>query len=265
MTTKIFYFTGSGNALDIARTIDSALGDTEVVPLAKRLDGYSGGDEERIGLVVPVYAWGPPRIVADFARRLNPRPEQYVFSVATCGGTAGRTNLFLRRWLRANGSDLHAGFAVRGEVFAELPGMGEPLIMKLVRWLARNDMARDVTERMPEIVEIVAAKRRHDPETTNVPVDLISSRVHGVALRSFKTADKGFAVGDTCTSCGTCVRVCPRENITLVEGRPAWHQNCEACYACLHWCPEDAITFNGEPPAEPKHHPRVTLQDMLLR
>lgn len=265
MTTKIFYFTGSGNALDIARSIASGLGSTEIVPIARHLNGYSGGDEERIGLVVPVYAWGPPRMVADFARQLEPRAEQYVFSVATCGGTAGRTNVFLRRWLRENGSDLDAGFVVRGEVFAALPGMGEPLIMKVVRWLARNDMATDVKERIPEIVETVAAKRHHAPETTNFSVDLISSRVHGVALRSFKTSDKNFSVGDACTSCGTCVKVCPRENVALVDGKPVWHQNCEACYACLHWCPEEAITFNGEPPTEPKHHPKVALEDMLLR
>ena len=265
MSTKVFYFTGSGNALGVARSIASELGNTKILPIAKHLNGYSGGDEERIGLVVPVYAWGPPRMVADFVKRLKPRAGQYVFSVATCGGTAGRTNLFLRRLLRANGSDLDAGFVVRGDVFAALPGMGEPMIMKLVRWLARNDMARDAKERIPEIVEIVAAKQRHALETTNFSVDLISSKVHGAALRMFKTSDKGFAVGDTCTSCGTCVRVCPRENVTLVEGRPVWHQDCEACYACFHWCPEAAITFNDQPPTEPKHHPKIALEDMLLR
>ena len=265
MTTKIFYFTGSGNALDIARSIGSRLGDTTIVPIAKLMDGYSGGDEERIGLVFPAYAWGPPRIVADFVRKLKPNDSQYVFSVVTCGGTSGRTNLFLRQWLRANGSDLDAGFAVRGEVYAFLPGMGEPIIMKLVRWLARNDMAIDVRERLSEILETVAAKRDHAPETTNPSVDFISSKVHRIALRSFKTGDTSFAVGDACTSCSICARVCPRQNITLLDGRPVWHHDCEACFACLHWCPEEAITFNGEKAAEPKHHPRVTLKEVLLR
>lgn len=265
MSTRIFYFTGSGNALAIARSIASGLGDTEIVPMAKHPSGYSGGNEERIGLVTPVYAWGPPRMVADFTRRLRPRAEQYVFAVATCGGTAGRTNIVLRKWLRANGSNLDAGFVVRGDVFASLPSMGEPLIMKLIRWLARNDMPRYAKDRIPEIAEAVAGKHPHTPETTNFAVDLVSSVVHGPILRSFKTSDKGFAAGDACTSCGTCTRVCPRENVVLVEGKPVWHHNCEACYACLHWCPEKAISFRGNPPTEPMHHPEVTLADMILR
>ena len=265
MPTRIFYFTGSGNALSIARSIAAGLGNTEVLAIASHPDGYSAGDEERIGLVFPVYAWGPPRMVTEFVQGLRARPEQYVFAVATCGGTAGKSNRILRQRLRANGADLDAGFVVRGEVFAPLPGMGEPFIMKLVQWLARNDMAQDVKMRLPEIIDTVANKRPHALEKTNPMVDAITSALHGPILRMFRTSDKNFAAGAACTSCGVCARICPRENVVLADGKPVWHHNCEACYACLHWCPEQAITFCGQPPVEPRHHPDVSLADMLLR
>jgi len=39
MSTRIFYFSGSGNALAIARVIAAGLGDTEVLPIAKATGG----------------------------------------------------------------------------------------------------------------------------------------------------------------------------------------------------------------------------------
>lgn len=59
------------------------------------------------------------------------------------------------------------------------------------------------------------------------------SRVHG--------EDRTFTVTEACTSCGTCARVCPAENITMVDGRPVWNHRCELCCGCIHLCPVEAI------------------------
>ena len=265
MSTRIFYFTGSGNALAIARAIADGLGSAEIAPMAKHLDGYTGGDEDRIGLVTPVYAWGPPRMVADFTRRLRPQQGQYVFAVATCAGSPGRTLIRLRKVLRANGSDLEAGFAVRGDFLARFPGMDEIAIIKLIRWLGRKHVPPQASKRIPEIVEAVAAKRSHAPETGNLAVNLASSPIYAGAIRSFRKADSGFSVSDACTSCGICARVCPRENVRLESGRPVWHGNCEMCHGCIFWCPENAILTQGKSRTDPAHHPNVTVADMLVR
>lgn len=265
MNTRIFYFTGSGNSLAIARAIADGLGNAEIVPIAKYPDGYAGTDEERIGLITPVYAWGPPRMVADFVRRLKPRKGQYVFAVATCAGLPGRTLTRLRKALRANGSDLDAGFAVRGDFLPRFHGMDEVAIVKVVGWLGRNHMAARATDRMPEIVEAVAAKRPHAPETGNPSVNLVTSPIYAGAIRGFRKADSGFSVSDACTSCGICARLCPRENVRLEGGRPVWHGDCEMCHGCMFWCPENAILLQGTPRTDPAHHPDVAVADMLLR
>jgi len=31
------------------------------------------------------------------------------------------------------------------------------------------------------------------------------------------------------------------------------------------WCPQRAIALKGVTPSEPRHHPDITLADMLLR
>lgn len=263
--TRIFYFSGSGNAVAIARSIAAGLDDAEVAPMARYPEGYTGGDEERIGLITPVYAWGPPRMVAEFAEKLRPKREQYVFAVATCAGAPGRTVVALDKKLRRNGSKLDAGFAVRNDFTVSLPGMGDMAIVRLVGWLGRNRVPELAGERLPEIIRTVKTKKPSPLEGGNASANAVGSLVHGVAMSMFKTLDKGFAATDACTSCGTCANLCPRANITMVDGRPKWNGNCEACYGCLVWCPESAITMNGLARNEPSHHPEIKLADMILR
>jgi len=265
MSTKIFYFSGSGNSLAIARTIAAGLGDAEILPIAKSAGGFTGTDEERLGIVTPVYAWGMPRMIVDFAKRFKSHKGQYVFAVADCAGTPGKTLIQLRKQLRVNGSDLDAGFAVRGDFLASLTGMGDMPIIKLVQKLAGKSIPLRAGERLDEIVKAVSNRERHKPETANLAVNLIGSMMYAGAMKMFKNGDRDFSVGDACVSCGTCTKICPRENVRLVDDRPTWHQDCEMCYACYLWCPQKAISYKGEPPTDPTHHPDVSLEDMILR
>jgi len=265
MTTRIFYFTGSGNALAIAREIAERLGDAEVVPMAKHLGGCDVTGAERVGLISPVYAWGPPRMVRDFVDGLTFSDGTYTFAITTCGGTPGRSAVLIDKWLRARGSRLSAGFNVRGDFLVELPGMGEMPIIRFAGWLGRNHIPRGAAERLEEMTAVISGKRPHPVERSNLSVNLFASPIYAGAMSVFKAADKAFSVTDRCVSCGTCARVCPRENVRLVDGRPTWHRDCESCYACYLWCPQAAITYNGSPQPDPAHQPEVTLADMLLR
>jgi len=49
----IFYFSGTGNSLSIARDIAERLGDSEIKKIKDPV--YSSGVSENIGLVFPVY------------------------------------------------------------------------------------------------------------------------------------------------------------------------------------------------------------------
>ena len=76
--------------------------------------------------------------------------------------------------------------------------------------------------------------------------------------------DKQFWVTDRCNSCGICVKVCPVNNINLIEGKPVWQHKCEHCLGCLQWCPKEAIQF-GKSTAKRKryHHPDIKVQDFM--
>ena len=92
MKTKLFFFSGTGNSLKMARDLAAELGDAEVVPIPEALKKLGSIDADRIGIVFPVYMWGLPLIVAEFCRRLLAPSSAYIFGVATCGSwTLGTT------------------------------------------------------------------------------------------------------------------------------------------------------------------------------
>jgi len=265
MTNKIFYFTGTGNSLAIARQLAETLGDAEIAPMAATPNGYTAADEERIGLVFPVFGWGMPRMAEKFAQGLKAGSNQYVFAVTTCGGTAGNTLIQLRKALESNGTNLNAGYVVTGDFHITLDPPNVLPIIKFMTWLSRNHKPRSAKERLPDIVSAVSQRTANKPETSNASVNVIGSLMYRLAISSFKAGDKAFAASEKCISCGVCTKVCPRGNVTLEAGRPKWHHDCEMCNACIVWCPQVAIALQGSVPVAPSHHPDTTLSDVLLR
>jgi ferredoxin len=265
MKNKIFYFTGTGNSLAIARQMSESLGNTEIVPMAAVSGGYVGKDEERIGLVLPVFGWGMPRMAAEFVKALKPSAGQFVFAIATSGGSPGRTLVQLDKILRANGSNLDAGFVVSGDFLISVQSQTEMALIKFMSWLGRKNVPGFAKDRLPEISKIIEARKPHGPETSNASLNILGSLMYGISMKMFAKMDKDYSATNACISCGACVKLCPVENITLENGKPVWHQDCEYCFACMAFCPQSAIAMKGNVPKGSTHHPDVSLGDVLLR
>lgn len=64
MKTILYYFTGTGNSLAVARVIADRLPDTELIPMLL-LDGEKirAQKDANIGIISPLYAMGLPGIV----------------------------------------------------------------------------------------------------------------------------------------------------------------------------------------------------------
>ena len=89
METTIYYFTGTGNSLAVARDLCERLGDCRAVPIAslREKPGPIRPAADRVGIVYPVYFFGVPSIVAEIAARLDLGGARYVFAVSTNGGS----------------------------------------------------------------------------------------------------------------------------------------------------------------------------------
>jgi ferredoxin len=262
METKIFYFTGTGNSLAVARNISDRLEDTELISIPAVINGEIMADTPSIGLVFPVYIWGMPNMVVDFVNKLDVTEDQYVFAVTTCAGQPGETLLQLKRILQKKGADLHAGFAVRE---AANTIQKDNILINIARLIERNErITKSGDERLEEIAETIKNKKEHTPETSSNLLNIFGNLMYKGGMPNINTLGK-FWVNEDCHLCLNCERICPSNNIEIVDGKHHWNGKCEFCQACVQWCPKKAIHIKNEDLERRYHNPEIKVKDIILR
>ncbi len=258
MRKIIFWFSGTGNSLAVARDLAAELTDTEIIPTASAIK-TNIPDAECIGVVFTVKAFGMPRIVAEFLKRVPLDTNKYFFTVATYSMLAGAPHSEARQILKTRKRSLAAGWSIAmPNNYTVLAGA-----MSEEKQKRRFDSARN---RVRDIAEIVRKGQPGPIEDSVFPLRLLGGLIHGFAARRFHLDAKKFKAGQNCTRCGICEKVCPVENITLADGRPVWGEHCEQCFACLQWCPAEAIQFGRLTAGRKRyHHPDFTAEDLFLR
>lgn len=114
----IFYFTGTGNSGYIASKIAKENNDT-IISISKLINEekeleFTLKDGEVIGIIYPIYAYAPPKMVREFIKnvKFNNYGNNYIFSVATCGDDAGNAMELIKKELNNKGMTLNSGFSI---------------------------------------------------------------------------------------------------------------------------------------------------------
>ena len=261
METRIYYYTGTGNSLWVARMIARDLENVAIVSLADWEEGVELIDSPIIGLVFPVHIWGVPRRMVRFARALKGLQPKYVFAVAVNGGQVSATLVQLKRILDEGGMALSSGFAVTLPS-NYIPWGGPGSILEQER------LFQSALPKISGIAAFVGNLRAGPVEKGPLWQRLLFSTIYKLSFGRVPGWDKDFWVDEKCNQCATCVKVCPTHNIEMTgpDERPVWMHRCEQCFACLQWCPREAIQYGPKTPKyERYHHPKVRLQDVLLK
>jgi len=262
MTSVCYWFSGTGNSLFAARRAAREFNGMRLVPITKELAEHPPALEgEAVGLVFPVYAYGPPAIVKRFVHNAAMGNVGYLFAVCTHGGGPGNAMVVLDELLTARGRPADAAFTIRmpsNYVVGSNPLTGP----KLDAVLDKGAME------LEEMAVILAARGSAPVSSTSLGGRFKSWAVHPLFMAGLKRgADKGFFAEERCTGCGICVKSCPMGNISLTEaGRPLWHGSCEYCLGCIHACPEQAIQKGMLTRRRGRYrHPEVPLAHLLDR
>lgn len=256
----IFYFSGTGNSLSVAKNVGQSLSlPIKSIPQISTPMDYRNA--ETVGLIFPVYAWGMPRMVEEFIKQLQLSKETYIFAIAVCAGNPAGTILACERLLKKSGGVLAAGFTVylgRDRSAEELP-----LIARIIKHF-NGPPPRNFHDREGEIVSLIHKRVTDIKESGGSIAVFLGTLLHPLALRVLSTSDRSFSQSSSCKSCGLCTKVCPTENIILENKKLQWLHNCEQCFACQTICSHKGITFAGTLGDYPLNKD-IKREELLLR
>ncbi|MDO4755573.1 MAG: EFR1 family ferrodoxin [Parabacteroides sp.] len=256
----IFYFTGTGNSLWVAKRLGEAF-DEPLVSVAAELNLKQEGDlvyslrkDEKLFFVYPVHSWGPAVPILRFIARLKLRnyTHQPIYAVSTCGDECGYADRLLEKALTKRELSLQAVYSVTmPNNYILLPGFD----------VDNNEVEKEklaqAPQRVDEIIEAIQSGKTtglyHKGGSPWVKTYLVYPLFAHLAI-----GKNAFRVTDACISCGLCERVCPTQTITMQEGKPTWGNTCVQCVACIHRCPVRAIEYGKETIKKGRyHHPEI--------
>ena len=257
MESVIYYFSGTGNSLKVAKDIAARLENTTLIKICKDNILLSEGTKfKKVGIIFPVYYYGLPVMVKKFVENLILNSNSYVYTVATCGGSVGVSVKQLQNILNNKDMLLSAAFTIvmpdnYQVMYAPPSSEKQQRLFKLQG------------EKIQQIADIIKNLEKAPFEEKN---SFSAKLLGGMLSGNFKPRDKdkNFWSDERCNGCGICARVCPANNVKIKEKRPMWLHECEHCLACMHWCPKHSLQYKkGTVKRERYQHPEIKVSEIF--
>ena len=234
----ILYFSATGNSEYVAKKLAHLCNDEAVSinTYLKKNEVLDVTSEKPYVLVAPVYISSIPARISKFVQacKLNGNKDFYV--VMTCAGSGAS----------ASGAEAvkickNMGLNYRGIAHLSMPQ--NYLMFFTVKDKEENEVKfNEAIAKIPALADKI--NNDEDFDTSKV------GAMHKMSVKptiwifdKFCIKPKKFYVTDECVGCSLCEKLCPLNNIKMVDGKPVWGKTCVHCTACINKCPKKAIEY----------------------
>ena len=257
-STILFVFSGTGNSLNTAKKIQESIENCEIVSIPKVIaENKFNYGAAKIGFIFPVHFQDTPHIVRELLKHIKITGDPYIFAIATSGGEIGKTFQNINKLLESQNRNLHSEFSL------VLPSNSIIMEDRTSTPEEIDRLIKNSEVRINEIIKIITnneiEKFKHTKSSFKDRFGCLMGRIFLYRIFS----DRRFKVdNEKCVQCGTCVSVCPMNNIEIVDDKVTWNHNCEVCSACIHWCPQNAIQHFKTKGIPRYHHPNIKVKQI---
>ena len=198
--------------------------------------------EDMLVFAYPVQYSTVPKILRDF---ISDNKELWknkkIFVIATMGLFSGDGAGVLARLLQKYGAEILGGLHLK------MPdSIGDEKVLK--RPLEKNRAL--VKNAEVKIKKAVSLLKSGKPTQEGIGVLYRIAGFFGQRLyfghKTKNYSDKLRVDEDKCIGCGKCERLCPMNNIKLIERKVVQNNQCTMCYRCINNCPKQAMTLLGK-------------------
>lgn len=239
---QIVYFSGTGGTAHVVLKFETtfAAKGMEVikVPLDLQETGYQQvpvveDSVELLMFIFPVHAFDAPAPVYEWISGIPQGKNLPCAIISVSGGGETGPNKGCR-----------AGCIELLESKGYAPFYERMLVMPSNIFIATNEqLALNLLKILPQKVElsvseILAGAGRRNKRPLTAGIFSVLSRLEKRKAREF---GRDLKAQHYCTGCGWCAIKCPRKNIKIVRGKPAFGGQCVLCLRCIYGCPVKAI------------------------
>lgn len=237
----VLYFSATGNTEFIAQEIAKRTGDEclNLLDRIKKGDNSPINSEKPFVICAPVYVCEIPRFMTKYLKKQEFTGSRDVFFILTSGGYSGPTGNLLKKMFKAKKMICHghAEFKMpRNYVASDSYPMLEPEQIK--------ERILESYKQLDQVAADILAKNELTARHASVMETIITVPFNPVWCK-FKLKAKDFYAEDNCIGCGKCAKLCPLNNIKLVDNKPVWGDQCTHCMACICNCPIESIQYGN--------------------
>lgn len=242
----------------MAKCLKEKLDECELIPIAGLINQNSiNATSEKVGFIFPVYSLALPQIVCDFIEKIDLSNTKYIFALCTKGGP-GRQYVIpkINSLLKPKNKELDAAFLIK--VFSAFIIAGYNPMHSKEKQLKR---IKDAELKLDKIAEIIRNNEKGKGKKRSI---IPMKGTYTSFIESVNTDDENYYTDENCNGCGICQKICPVNNIKLVNDKPEWQHKCQLCLGCLHYCPQKAIQYGEHTLGRERYnHPYIKVKDLI--